>query len=247
MLLTISLAFLLFLILAGFLVASPLASRRSQQLRHLCHEQHNHKWHYRPYGQLAREVKAGRFEIIERCEHRLFRHMVEGYWPSPQIVNSVAGSNTLTLFNLLDCSLVAPHETLTQTLIMMPLQSPMPSEFKCLISPKHSNFKHFSGDAFAEYQDDQLKSLLQHQVPTELSERHIASSKPGFCSSLVHEMPLKHWLLTYPHLHIEISNDILLVYKQNSIVDAADITTALDIVAELNRFLANNNKTMDSK
>ena len=247
MLLTISIVFLLLVMLAGLLVASPFAGQRSQKLRQICREAQHLNWHYRPYGQLPDEIKAAGFQIIRYCEHRLFRHLIEGLWPGAPTENMVMPEEgILTPFNLLDCSLISQHGTLTQTLLITPLYRSLPPAFQCTIAPKNGDHKYFFDDAFNESTTHNLRALSDHLLPSELIDRRILSSNTGLCAAIIGEMTFKHWLLTYPHLHIEICSDILLVYKQNSIIDAEEITTALNIVAELNRILTNNNKTMDS-
>lgn len=246
MLLTITIVFILLLFFAAIMASGLLSSRRSQQLRLQCHKQQPLNWCYRPYAQLSAGIKAAHFLILNASDSRLFRHLLEGQWPLQPSPAGDTEKMALTGFNLLDCSTITQQQTCTQTLLMMPLQRPLPAGLHCVISAAGSIHGDWPNDAFDTLSNLTLAPLADHQIPAALSERTITSTNPGQCAALIRETTLTHWLLTYPHLHIEFSNDILLAYKQNSIIDAEQIESALIIVAELNRILANNNKTMDS-
>jgi len=241
MLLTISIVFILLLLLLGLLFIGLLANRRSQAMAQLSTRHKSLNWYYRPYANLSPRIKAAHFQILELSENRLFRHLIEGHWPlpatGPELFDQASEEVPLTAFNLLDCTLINKYKTSTQTLVLMPIATDRLQGFQCSISPENTVHGHSGPDPFSDHRSESLLPLAAHQTPDQLAERSIHSNHPGRCAALLRQMTLKHWLLTYPHLHIEIANDMLLVYKQNSIIEAEETESVLTLVAELNRIL----------
>jgi hypothetical protein len=50
--------------------------------------------------------------------------------------------------------------------------------------------------------------------------------------------PLMNWLLAHPHLHIEISSGMLLVYQKNHLVHEVSLIAAITAVADLAKILS---------
>lgn len=248
MILIITIVFLFFITVAIGLYYIQTSNLRSQQLQALALKQPPcWKWQYRPFASLSSRLKKAQFQIFNQTEGHIFRHLVEGYYPRHSQSNESEKSD-LSSFNLLDCSLITQRNTLNQTLLMVELNRdllPINKDFHCVITPnsRQSPYKPYtsnenSNDALQRKNDKNLVSLSTHQIPAELNDWLFQANNPGKLAMLITQATFKHWLLTYPHLHIEITADILLLYKQDSIIEAQDITRALDIANELQTALS---------
>lgn len=250
MLLTISIVFVFLLVLLGLLFLGLFGNGRSKALRQLSVRHKSFNWYYRPYANLSARIKLAHFQVLELSDGRVFRHLIEGQWPlfstRPIQSDTPLKEVALTAFNLLDCTLITQRQTTTQTLVLIPLLTDRLSGIRCSITPEGAVHGHSGPDPFGSQPVDPLSPLAHHQIPEQLQGRSIFSNHPGRCATLLRQMTLNHWLLTYPHLHIEIANDILLVYKQNSIIEAEELESVLSLVTELALILTNNNNTLDS-
>lgn len=203
----------------------------------------NHNWHYQEFIDFDDTIKHANFGLLNYSQNAIFRHFI-------QADDEYKG---LT-FKTFDCRAIEPTGIHNSTLILFDLK--IPSDLKQLhltISQPQQDTDAFSDTSHQQiikrqYQSQQLNKLAPHQVPDELglnSERlaktDLYANQPGqayqflryVCSANKSAMSLNHWLLAYPHLHIELSNGMLLAYKKNQLIDEDSLLTAIDSVAEL--------------
>lgn len=214
--LVVSLIIILVIISALFLLMSIDNSSRSGKLRQQA-DQLGLK--YRPYASLSRQVRDAQFLIIEAGQFRHFRHLLEGETQAASI-------------NLLDYSLVYEAGTANQTLMMIscPLPEVLCGRFR--IQPDH----WLNTDVFSEPIHHSMSQLQHGQLHKDIRALQIFSETPGALAKRLN-LKVRQWLLAHPHLHIEWSHGILLLYRPNYLLSPDDLPAALISGCELARLL----------
>lgn len=213
---------------------------RSAKLQQIAQNQH---WHYQEFINFDDSIKHANFGLLNYSQNAIFRHFI-------QADNKYKG---LT-FRTFDCRAIEPTGIHNSTLILFDLK--IHTDFKKLhltISQPPQDADAFTDSSHQniikrQYQSQQLRKLAPHQIPDELGlstqnrfKTDIYANQPGqayqflryICSTNKSAMSLNHWLLAHPHLHIELSNGMLLAYKKNQLIDEDSLVTAIDSVADL--------------
>lgn len=203
----------------------------------------NHNWQYQEFIDFDDSIKHANFGLLNYSQNAIFRHFIQAndeYKGLP--------------FKAFDCRAIEPSGIHNSTLILFDLK--IPTDFKELhltISQPLQDTDAFSDSSHQQiikrqYQSQKLSKLAPHQIPDELglnnerlSKTVLYANQPGQahqflrygCSTKKGSMSLNHWLLAYPHLHIELSSGMLLAYKKNQLIDEDSLVTAIDTVAEL--------------
>ncbi len=213
----LSLIVLLMIFVSLFLLLLIDKDSRTKQLRQ-CADQLG--LNYRPFAALSSEMRDAHFHIIEIGQFRNFRHLIEG-----ELTNN---SQRLPL-NLFDYSLVGNDGTANQTLIL--IHCPLPYG-KLRIQQK----SWLRGDAFTGPEIETLTRLQAGQLHPEISKWQVFSERPEKANLLL-TPEVRRWLLAHPHLHIEWSNGILLLYRPQHLLDEQAIAAALEAAGELVQLL----------
>jgi len=213
MTLVFSLIVLLVIFVSLFLLLLIDKDSRTKQLRQ-CAGQLGLE--YRPFASLSPQVRDARFRIINLGQLHHFRHLLEGQFSQSQHPYRL---------NLLDYSLLSNDGTANQTLML--IDCPLPTG-RFRLQQK----QWLSGDVFSDQYQDDLRRLLPGQLHPDINQWQIFSERPGEISRLLNE-EVRQWLLAHPHLHIEWSNGILLLYRPQHLLDENSISPALSAGCEL--------------
>ena len=213
--LVVSLLVILVMAAVLFLLMSANHNSRSAKLRQ---QADSLTLSYRPYASLSRQVREAQFQIIEIGQFRHFRHLLEGHFHP----DDTTTKNPPCSVNLLDYSLVYEAGTANQTLLMLscPLDNHLNGRFR--IQPDN----WLNADVFSEPITHNLVQLQHGQLHEEIRSLQIFSETPGTLASKLNHS-VRQWLLAHPHLHIEWSHGILLLYRPNHLLAAEDLPAAL--------------------
>jgi hypothetical protein len=257
MTLVLSLIVLLVLFSGVFLILRLNSGSRAGQLRQ-CADQLGLE--YRPYAALSKAVRQAAFYVLEAGEFRHFRHLLEGSIAADALPPTTVdrGSDTVTAdraaastttttttattattaktdktvksapsirINLLDYSLIHGKGTASQTLLMLhcPLNT---GRFRIETAP------WLTTDAFSEQQSQSIRPMQSGQLHPQLRHLSICSEQPASMANLLHPA-VRDWLLAHPHLHIEWSHGILLLYRPHHLLSAEQLPLALAAGCEL--------------
>ena len=215
----LSLIVLLMIFVSLFLLLLIDKDSRTKQLRQ-CADQLG--LNYRPFAALSSEMRDAHFHIIEIGQFRNFRHLIEG-----ELTNN---SQRLPL-NLFDYSLVSQEGTANQTLLLVECALPF--------QPLRLQQKQWlRADVFSGTTTDTLSQLQSGQLHPEMRQWQVFSKRPGEIAQIL-SVEVRQWLLAHPHLHIEWSNGILLLYRPKHLLDEQAIAAALEAAGELVQLLQN--------
>ena len=226
MTLVLSLIVLLVLFSGVFLILRLNSGSRAGQLRQ-CADQLGLE--YRPYAALSKAVRQAAFYVLEAGEFRHFRHLLEGSIVTDALPATTVdrGSNSAPSIriNLLDYSLIHGKGTASQTLLMLhcPLNT---GRFRIETAP------WLTTDAFSEQQSQSIRPMQSGQLHPQLRHLSICSEQPASMANLLHPA-VREWLLAHPHLHIEWSHGILLLYRPHHLLSAEQLPLALAAGCEL--------------
>jgi len=199
-------------------------------------------WQYQEFIDFDDDIKQANFGLLNYSQNAIFRHLIQA-----------TDEHYGLAFKTFDCRALEPSGIHNSSLILFTLA--LKTEFNnlhiCL--SRHIQDK----DAFTDishqqsikhqYQSQKLIKLADHQIPkafkNETSTSHkinLYANEPGqtyrffehVCSTNEREKSLIHWLLAYPHLHIEISNGMLLAFKKNQLIEETSLISAITAVAE---------------
>lgn len=182
---------------------------------------------YRPYASLSKQIREADFYVIRIGQFQHFRHLIEGESSLPATPGDSKNEQPTQKFsiNIFDYSMVNNHGSANQTLILLscPLR----------LSPFRWQAKEWLvADSFNEPEKDAMQRLQPGQVNAEVSHWQLYSQRVAELPGLLnHEV--RQWLLAHPHLHIEWSNGILLLYRPHLVLDADQIEVALKQAAVL--------------
>ena len=98
-------------------------------------------------------------------------------------------------------------------------------------------------DVFSGTTTDTLSQLQSGQLHPEMRQWQVFSKRPGEIAQIL-SVEVRQWLLAHPHLHIEWSNGILLLYRPRHLLDEHSIEPAINAGCELAQLLQNNASTI---
>ena len=213
---------------------------RSGKVRQIAQD---HNWQYEEFIDFSDTIKQANFGILNYSQNAVFRHLI-----------SADDEHFGLGFISFDCRALEPSGIHNSSIILFNLK--LTSEFNNL--HYSINRPHLDKDAFSDISKQQsnrnqlrqqkLIALASHQVPRaflELADNDIEfdsyANDPAqahrffqaICSSPENKSSLIHWFLAHPHLHIEISNGMLLAYQKNHLIEDTSILDAIYIVKEL--------------
>ena len=199
-------------------------------------------WHYQEFIDFDNDIKQANFGLLNYSQNAIFRHFIEA-----------TDKHYGLAFKTFDCRAIEPSGIHNSSLILFSLI--LKTEFNnlhlCLnrqiqeqdaftdISHQQSIKRQFQAQKLIELADHQIPKALKKE-PNKPSVVNLYANKPSLayrflqnaCSTNEKEKSLIQWLLAYPHLHIEISNGMLLAYKKNQLIKEDSLTTAMTAVAK---------------
>lgn len=213
---------------------------RSGKVRNLAQE---NNWQYQEFIDFSDSIKEANFGLLNYSQNAVFRHFIR------------ADDDHFGLgFNSFDCRALEPSGIHNSSIILFNLK--LDTEFQNL----HLNVSRHSQDKDSftdisnlrsiqyQYRQQKLTALAAHQIPKAFLDPLLSSSKVEIhandsgqayqflhriCSNTEKEKSLVQWLLAYPHLHIEISNGMLMAYQKNHLIEDASLLAAIAAIAEL--------------
>ena len=205
-------------------------------------------WQYQEFIDLDETMKAANFGLLNHSQNAIFRHII-----STNTLNFESNDKSLHKgFRFFDCRAIEPlgihnssvilyyldlqtefsdlHACFTpiesqQATIKNPVQSPIDKNYlirlrqmqKLSLFPPHTSFDNY-----------QLHTNKPHLLEQFLQQR---------IANISIKTNLSSWLLAHPHLHIEISNGMLLAYQPNRLLDEESIIPAINAVADISKCL----------
>lgn len=225
---------------------------RSAKIRQIAQ---NNNWQYLEFINLEDSIKQANFGLLNYSQNTMFRHAIQGKDAHSGLAFHFFDCRAVEPTGIHNSSIILFSLSLPKSLPQSPSTDANRLHF-CLSRFNQDN------DAFTDtshqqlmkrqYQAQKLIELAEHQIPNALSNAafknntspqkvHLYANDPSqtyqflqhLCSTPHTEMSLINWLLSYPHLHIEVSNGMLLAYKKNQLIDESSLLTAITAVAEL--------------
>ena len=225
-----------FLILSSITVVVVLLmmmakNSRSQKIRTLCQ---NNNWQYQEFINFNDTIKQANFGLLNYSQNIIFRHII-----------SADDSSKGIGFNVFDCRAIEPMGIHNCSAILVALN--LPDKFFNLhfcLSPqaKTEENKQHTGVNKAYFERirtlQKLVRLPQHFAFThhDLYTNNLALVEI-FIEQILARQALNQWILAYPHLHIEISNGMLLAYQPNQLLDEENIIPNIDSLVKLAKSL----------
>jgi len=224
---TLILSLIVLLLIVFLLLALVLLQRhqRSGQLQQLADRL---TLSYRPFASLSQPLRQARFLIFSVGQMRYFRHLLEGsYQPQTSHFQQQPLALSQRRLNVFDYGLVSDKGTHNQTLMLFACSL----NCGCFRIQPHA---WLHADVFAD--SEPLLRLSQGQYPPALHSRQLFGQHPARLTALLTPQ-VQHWLLAHPHLHIEFSNGILLLYRPAHRLAVEDIEAALEAGCQLAELL----------
>jgi hypothetical protein len=200
-------------------------------------------WQYQEFVNFSDTIKAANFGLLNYSQNAIFRHVIS------------ADEQYFGLgFNFFDCRAIEPSGIHNSSVILFNLI--LPDEFSDLhasISPLEKG-NSSTKEAMQSPIDQTYLTRLRKMQKLSILAPHYAfenyqlhANSPTLFNHLLEqhlsqktdETNLSTWLLAHPHLHIEISNGILLAYQPNRLLDDEMIMIAIEAVADISKQLSN--------
>lgn len=216
---------------------------RSSKVREIAQQ---NSWQYQEFIDLSDTIKAANFGLLNHSQNAVFRHII-----SSDLLNAKGTNRSFSFF---DCRAIEPlgihnssvilfcldfqteyldlHACFTPTAANQssnknPMQSPIDKNYLTRLRHMQKLSLLTPHYAFEKHQLHANKSSLLEQF----LQQHITNTD--------NEKNLPNWLLAHPHLHIEISNGMLLAYQPNCLLDEVSIIPAINAVADISTWLNN--------
>lgn len=222
-------------------------NRRSEKIRHIC-QQNN--WQYQEFINFTDSIKAANLGLLNYSQNIIFRHIISADDRSKGIG-----------FNFFDCRSIEPSgiHNCSALLFNLTLPAELNSLHVCFSAKSESLENNKNSSAFGhsgidkKYFDrirhmQKLKRLTSlfplahafplHEIFTNNAHQLEKFLAPHIQLGASQESPFANWLLAHPHLHIEISNGMLLAYQPNYLLDDEAIIPAIDDIARLSLSLS---------
>lgn len=194
-----------------------------------------HNWQYQEFIDLNDTLKAANFGLLNYSQNAVFRHII-----SAEFLNNKDKSQDLSFF---DCRAIEPLGIHNSSVIVSCLN--VQTEYQGL----HACFTPMRSPIDSNYlirlRHMQKLSLLTPHYAFEKYQLH--ANKPNLLEKFLQQhidntdqkSSLSTWLLAHPHLHIEISNGMLLAYQPNRLLDEESILPAINAVIDISKYLSN--------
>lgn len=212
---------------------------RSSKVRQICQR---NRWHYQEFVNFNETIKNANFGLLNYSQNAIFRHVIS------------ADADEFSLgFNFFDCRAIEPSCIHNCSVLLFNLNlDPKFSKLHTNLSPKADVQKNDQGSVLDKHYFLRIKqqqklmpvkphyAFEQHAIysnnPTLLEEflqQHLTIKNKG-----TEKTKLSSWLLAHPHLHIEISNGMLLAYQPNQLLSDEAIIPAIEHIAEISQSLS---------
>lgn len=221
---------------------------RSHKIRSLCQQ---NEWQYQEFVNFTETIKQANFGLLNYSQNIIFRHIIS------------ADENTMGFgFNFFDCRSIEPmgiHNCSSLLFNLNYQQHPLQNIHVCF-SPKSEtladakNSGAFGHSGIDKKYFDRIRAMQKLKRLTNLFSFDYAFPKheiytnnvnllesyleQHFKSDSRQDSPLSDWLLAHPHLHIEISNGMLLAYQPNHLLNDDEILPAIEHITELAKSLS---------
>lgn len=200
-------------------------------------------WQYQEFVNISDTIKAANFGLLNYSQNATFRHVI-----------SADEQHFDLAFNFFDCRAIEALGIHNSSVILFNLK--LQNDFTGLhasISPLEK-IKTSTTDAMRSPIDQTHLMRLRKMQKLSSLEPHYAfenhqlhANSPALFKRLLKQhlsqqsnnTNLSTWLLAHPHLHIEISNGILLAYQPNRLLNDESIMIAIDAVADISKRLSN--------
>jgi hypothetical protein len=238
---------------------------RSQKVRTLC-QQNN--WQYQEYVNFTNNIKQANFGLLNYSQNIIFRHIISANDSTLGIGFNFFDCRSIEVMGIHNCSALLfqlntptanePYATSPEQNIKN-LHVCFSPKAETLANTKSSEaFKHSAIDKkyFDRIRAMQKLKRLNNLFAFDYAfpKHEIYTNNPALLENFLaqhiqpeinKETPLSNWFLAHPHLHIEISNGMLLAYQPNKILDDDAIVPAIEHLAELTKSLSSkpNRKT----
>ncbi len=194
----------------------------------------DNEWLYQEFANFDDTIKHAHFSLLNYTQNAIFRHFI-----------SADNSRFGLSFNFFDCRAVEPMGIHNSSALLFKLN--LAAEFQQLhisIRPAPSSTQQDNFTNICRQQSlfelDQHYAFKQHQFfanQTGLAEKFLQHHLKH--AGYPENPSLSSWLLAHPHLHIEISNGMLLAHQPDHLLDDGLIFNAIEHIAELAQGLSN--------
>jgi hypothetical protein len=213
---------LLFLVLMGGGLLFLLNTGRDARSRELIRVCDTLSMEYSSLAVLDMDLRTAGFEVFFRGQTRHVR-------------NQIAGQRNGRYFKIMDYSLIGNDSVQDQTLIFIQCDSPMSGSF-CI-----SQQKVLKPDVFTDRRPTPLHRCRKELLP-DWSKGWRMEAEKSHALEIMLGGPLGDWIQNHPNLELEWSENLLLVYRPDYLIDADQIQTALEAVLQLPGILTRNKK-----
>jgi len=199
-----------------------------------------HDWQYEEFVNFSDDIKIANFGLLNYSQNVIFRHFISG---------DIDGHS----FSFFDCRAIEPSGIHNSSLILFHLK--LQSKYQALhasITPTNSG--RLMNDAMQSPLDKNYLARLRRMQKISLLAPHYAfenhqlhANNPSLLEQFLQQhleesaenANLSAWFLAHPHLHIEISNGMLLAYQPNRLLDEESIIPAINAVNDISKTLSN--------
>lgn len=198
---------------------------RSGKIREIANQ---YEWDYQEYLDFNNTIKDANFGLLNHSQNVIFRHELK----APN-------------FNFFDYRAIEPSGIHNSSVILSYLKlEPKFQKLHASFSPIQNTMQSPEGNSQARLRHMQKLSIVSTHYAFEKYQLH--SNNPHLLEAFIQhhielsgrENNLSTWLLAHPHLHIEISNGILLAYQPNYLLDEASIGPAINAVIDVSKCLS---------
>lgn len=230
---------------------------RSQKIRTLC-QQNN--WQYQEYVNFTDTIKQANFGLLNYSQNIIFRHIISADDSTLGIAFNFFDCRSIEVMGIHNCSalLFQLDTPISDKASAIPQEQNIKNLHVCF-SPKaetqtnNKNSGAFGHSGIDKKYFDRIRAMQKlkrlnnlfsfdyafpkHEIYTNnanLLENYLAQHIQPETNK---DTPLLSWLLAHPHLHIEISNGMLLAYQPNQLLNDEAIVPAIEHLAELTKSL----------
>jgi hypothetical protein len=218
---------------------------RSGKVREIANQ---HDWQYQEFIEFSDTIKIANFGILNYSQNAIFRHAI------------CANAQHFGLgFNFLDCRAIEASGIHNSSVLLFNLTLNKDfSHLHCSITP---NIQASTNHHSSALNNNHLAYIRKKQKLITLESHHafenqtLHANDPELFSRFLQlyltdqvqnndsqqnnpSQKLNTWLLAHPHLHIEISNGILLAYQPNHLLADDSILPAINAVAALSKSIS---------
>lgn len=215
---------------------------RSGKIREIANK---NNWRYQEFMDLDETLKSANFGLLNYSQNAIFRHIIT--------TNKVAGKSQPKTSQFFDCRAIEPTGIHNSSVILsfLNLKTQYLNLHACF-TPIKSEQTNVRNSMQSPIDKRYLAGLRQAQKLSLLSPHYafenyqLQANTPRLLEDFLHQHlktnsgnTLAEWLLAHPHLHIEISNGILLAYQPNCLLDEERIIPAMNAISDISERLNN--------